>query len=312
MRILAGTTQGNTLPVLLLPELEVIPGIELPGVRDAVAAVIHRRGWIALKTGLDLWNVRLPLPGTGRRFGSAFQMRASVDESCIWYVEDSGERLVEDGKRLIEYDGQRQEERREILLESPSQVRDGLSEYLVLSGHEGFYRIDLNGGGRLPSGSGPSTRQGELAAYQRGELQRIVNGATNTSIEVASPGVRWSPATPAFSPSNRWIVAGYVVAGETHQNRGPLPKPNGIAIIDVESGRVSIADDVIEGTPYRFVWSDDEQFVVFGVPYDRRSLRILSLEDMHLGHLRFPRRPPFPILNLGTGEIAMERGTSIA
>lgn len=296
MRILVEPAAGPDLPVFDLHGGQFNPGVRLPGLKDSIAHVIRREGWIALKAGTTLWNVGLPLAKRGVRFGTAFSMRASLNPACVWFVE-----CADTGTRMIEYDGLRHEERREIVVEARSQVRDVTENGFVMAGL-GFYHLDPDGGGREPSEAGPAARIGQLAAYSRGFSGnlRIVNSASTATVDVPCPGIGWG-TFPAFSPSGRWLAMDCVVGRgtELHERVDSYR----VVIVDTTSGATRLSDGTTVGYPMGYVWSEDEREVALSVSYEDRGMRVLSVPDMHLERLRIARRLR-PLINLRPGDVA--------
>jgi len=273
------------LRVLRLPSETVEPS---PVPLNRPIAIDHgfaREGWFVLRPGREVWGI----PGSlDDKFalGEWLTCVPAANPRTIW---------LGDSTMALEYDGVlRREVGRVSLPGGETYVVAGVPEGLVLSRSGKLWLGDepLAVGNDVLATSGSRL---VVAAHRSGQLS-LVDASTGTITPVVMPFAgRWN-GSGSFSPDGAWFALG--LAEQDFTTRAMLePDWTRLALIEVGTGAVTLAEGRIDNFATTPVWTADSRWLVFNAPFDK-SLFACEIAAMRLQPLLRRRGRPSPLVDV--------------
>ena len=279
------------LRVLRLPSETVEPS---PVPLNRPVAIDHgfaREGWFVLRPGREVWGIPASLDGKFA-LGEWLTCVPAANPRTVW---------LGDSTMALEYDGVlRCEVGRVSLPGGETYVVAAVPQGLVLSRSGKLWLGDepLAVGDDVLATSGSRL---VVAAHRSGQLT-LVDASTGTITPVARPFAgRWN-GRGSFSPDGAWFALG--LAEQDFTTRAMLePDWTRLALIEAETGAVTLAEGRIDNFATTPVWTADSRWLVFNAPFDK-SLFACEIASMRLQPLLRRRGRPSPLADVTASDVA--------
>lgn len=267
----------------------------------AISRVFLRDGWLAVEGHHEVWSVPFP-------FGSQPAKRLAESFDCVPDLHDRRGVWVEEGEsgHYVLVDGSDGAVHREVSF-GPGTRLDSVTPAGFVVRRDCHLVLVSDGAADRPLGQGSvvgAFRSTLIVDRPPGGGIVIHDLGSGDEIPVSDPGIgRWQ-RSPAFSPDGKRFVIGA-------DRDAPRPLPEGfdwaapyqaqpaqLVCVDVQTGTATIVEGTFDNFAWEPVWTADGAWVVFGAPFEKRQLWVMSSVELVLRNVKFRRNPPMPLLDV--------------